>query len=110
MKDVKQPDLIVNPVFVGLTRPATVLGVTYITFVIEFVGVAFVFLATANPLWLALLVPVHGLMYMVSAQDQARASNWMLSVITKGRCLNRLYWRSSTFSPTTPKRVQKSNF
>lgn len=109
MKDVKQPDLIVNPVFVGLTRPATVLGVTYITFVIEFVGVAFVFLATANPLWLALLVPVHGLMYMVSAHDQARASNWMLAVITKGRCLNRLYWRSSAFSPATPKRVQKSN-
>ena len=109
MKDVKQPDLIVNPVFVGLTRPATVLGVTYITFVIEFIGVAFIFLATANPLWLALLVPVHGLMYMVSAHDQARASNWMLAVITKGRCLNRLYWRSSAFSPATPKRVQKSN-
>ena len=110
MKDAEQPELIIDPVFVGLTRPATVLGVTYTTFVIEFVGVAFIFLATANPLWLLLLIPAHSLMYMVSAHDQARSSNWMLAVITKGRCLNRLYWRSSTFSPSKPKHVQKSNF
>ena len=46
----KEEGIQVDPLYVGLTRPATVMGITYAGFVVEIISVAFVFLATANPL------------------------------------------------------------
>lgn len=95
----KEEGIQVDPLYVGLTRPATVMGITYAGFVVEIISVAFVFLATANPLWLLLMLPIHAFLYLVSAQDTARIANWLLAVITTGRCLNRSYWKAASFSP-----------
>ena len=50
-------DVYTDPLFVGLTRPATMWGIPYIAFVIEFMATTLIFLAIGNPLYL-LLLPV----------------------------------------------------
>ena len=53
-------DVYTDPLFVGLTRPATMWGIPYTAFVIEFMATTLIFLAIGNPIYLVLAVPIHG--------------------------------------------------
>lgn len=92
-------ELTVDDLFVGLTRPANVMGIPYTAFVVEVVAVALVFLGTGSPLWIATIVPSHAFMYLASASDPGRFDNWAMAVKTYGRCLNRRFWKSTSYSP-----------
>ena len=61
----------VDPLFVGLTRPATIFGIPYGAFVVEFVLVAIVFLAVGDIFYLLLIVPLHGVLYLVGGHNHA---------------------------------------
>lgn len=92
-------DVCTDPLFVGLTRPATMWGVPYHAFVIEFMVVVLIFLAVGNPLYLLLTAPVHGVLYLISANDPGIFSsifNWMKTI---GRCRNTRFWGAASFSP-----------
>jgi len=95
----EQDDVYLDTLFVGLTRPATILGISYTAFVIEFVTVTIVFLAVGNPLYLLLILPVHSMMYLISANNPNVFSALMLWVKTNGRCRNQAFWGSVSFSP-----------
>ncbi|WCF29562.1 type IV secretion system protein VirB3 [Xylella fastidiosa] len=93
-------DVYTDPLFVGLTRPATILGVPYIACVGEFMAAALIFLCVGNPLYLALALPIHAILYLVSANDpKIFGSIYMKWTKTNGRCRNFLFWRASSFSP-----------
>ncbi|MDP2761551.1 MAG: VirB3 family type IV secretion system protein [Sideroxyarcus sp.] len=92
-------DLEVDELFVGLTRPATVFGVHFTAFVIEMIVVGCVFLAIGNPLWLILFIPTHSFLYLLSASDPGRFDSLTKYALINGRCLNRMFWKATSFSP-----------
>lgn len=61
--------LSMDPLFVGMTRPASAMGVPYGALVIEGVFVVLIFLLTSNPLYLLSFLPIHGVLTLVSAHD-----------------------------------------
>ncbi len=77
-------DVYTDPLFVGLTRPATMWGVPYMAFVIEFMATTLIFLAAGNPLYLLLVVPIHAIFMWIK---------------TLGRCRNTRFWGAASFSP-----------
>ncbi|MFZ4701730.1 MAG: type IV secretion system protein VirB3 [Candidatus Methylumidiphilus sp.] len=82
----------VDPLFVGLTRPATIFGIPYEAFVVEFVLVAIVFLGVGDIFYLLLIVPLHGVLYLVGGQNHAVFGSLRAWTMTKGRCMNTRFW------------------
>ena len=98
----------VDPLFVGLTRPATIFGIPYEAFVVEFVLVAILFLAVGDIFYLLLIVPLHGVMYLVGGQNHAAFGSLMVWSKTKGRCINTRFWGgAASFSPLASKKWVK---
>ena|ERR1700736_2687116 len=61
--------LIADPLFVGLTRPALVGGVTYAAMLVNGMVTVELFLLTRNLVWLLTCIPVHGLFWLLCAQE-----------------------------------------
>ena len=100
-----QETVTVDPLFVGLTRPATIMGVPYEAFVIELVVVSIIFLGVGDPFYMLLLVPFHAVLYLVSAQNQNAFGAIMIWLMTKGRCKNSRFWGgAASFSPLATKK------
>ena len=91
--------VVVDPLFVGMTRPATVWGVPYTAVAMESVVVAIVFLAMGNPLYLLLAVPIHGILYLIGSSDSGVFDSIMVWIQTSARCMNRAFWGAASFSP-----------
>ncbi len=92
-------DVYTDPLFVGLTRPATMWGVPYMAFVIEFMATTLIFLAAGNPLYLLLVVPIHAILYLLSANDPGIFNAIFMWIKTLGRCRNTRFWGAASFSP-----------
>ena len=88
-----------DPLFVGLTRPTMVFGVQFEAFVINGMFTAVVFLATGNPLYLAIGLPVHGIAYAISLNEPRAFSLFFLWLMSKSKCQNRGYWKVNSYSP-----------
>lgn len=102
-----EDQIIVDPLFVGMTRPATVWGVPYSAVVIEAIIVSVIFLAIGNPLYLLLAVPIHGVLYLIGSADPGVFDSLMMWVKTTGRCLNTRFWGAASFSPGSVKKWTK---
>lgn len=100
-------DVTTDPLFVGLTRPATVWGIPYSAAAVEIMVTMVVFLAVGNPLYLLLAVPIHLVLYMMSANNPGRFNSLKVWIITVGRCMTRSHWKSTSFSPISKKRLSK---
>lgn len=99
MNENSQEDLCSDPLFVGLTRPATIWGIPYTAFVIEFMATTLIFLAVGNPVYLAIAVPIHGILYLICAADIGVFSSIVVWMQTIGRCQNSGFWGAASFSP-----------
>jgi len=97
----------VDPLFVGLTRPATLYGIPYFAAVIEFMAVTIGFLAIGNPLSLLAIVPVHFILYLISSADNNIFNSIALWFKTNSLCQNRYFWGAVTFSPLGIKNLKK---
>ena len=110
----KVVELEVDELFVGLTRPATVFGVHFTAFVVEMIVVGCVFLAIGNPIWLLLFIPTHSFLYLLSASDPGRFDSLTKYGLLNGRCLHRMFWKATSFSPLAytalPKSKNSRNF
>jgi len=96
---MKNEQIEVNRLFVGLTRPTTILGIPYIAFVIEMFVSMMLFLMTNNLLYLVIILPLHVILYAISANDAGKFDEIYKWLITSGKCLNFRYWGSVSFSP-----------
>ena len=105
--DADTDDINTDVLFVGLTRPATMWGVPYIAFVIEFMAVTLIFLAVGNPFYLLLVLPVHGVMYLISANDPGIFNSIFIWMKTTGKCRNSRFWGGASFSPLPMKKWKK---
>jgi type IV secretion system protein VirB3 len=99
MNENSQKDLCIDPLFVGLTRPATIWGIPYTAFVIEFMSTTLIFLAVGNPLYLGIAIPIHGILYLICASDIGVFGSIVVWMQTIGRCRNIRYWGAASFSP-----------
>jgi type IV secretion system protein VirB3 len=94
----------VDPLFVGLTRPATLYGIPYFAAVIEFMAVVIFFLAVGNPLVLLVALPIHAILYVVSATNSNFFHGISLWFKTHALCRHRSHWKMTSFSPVSTKR------
>jgi type IV secretion system protein VirB3 len=92
-------EVCVDELFVGLTRPATVAGIPYAAFVVELMATTMIFLAVGNPLYFLIMVPMHGILYLVSADDPGAFASMYVWLQTIGLCRNTRFWGAASFSP-----------
>ena len=97
-------DVHIDVLFVGLTRPATMWGIPFLAFILEFMVTVLIFLAIGNPLYLLIAVPIHGILYLLSANDPGIFDSLYMWMKTVARCRNTRFWGSASFSPLSNKK------
>jgi type IV secretion system protein VirB3 len=102
----RNPGLIAEPVFVGLTRPPMRFGVSYGALVANAFVTMEVFLATRNLLTLLVCVPVHGICWLLCLRDARIFELLTLWARTHlpAWCGAGRYWRCSSVAPLTCRR------
>lgn len=85
--------------YVGMTRPTMIGGVTFPAFLANGLFSAVVFLATNNIFYLLVFIPVHGFFYLLCSTEPRIFELANLWSRTKGRNLNRTVWGCSSYSP-----------
>ena len=91
-------ELYIDPLFVGLTRQSTIAGIPYTAFVVEVLLIAIIFLAVANLFYLALIIPIHSVLYLISASNPKVFNAIFAWIKTNGRCRNTKHWGAASFS------------
>jgi len=93
--------VVADPLFVGMTRPPMMGGVTYSAVMLNAVVVMELFLATKNLLTLLIAAPTHGVCMLLCARD---ARFFDLLLLWGGTRLpaafaNLKFWKASSHSP-----------
>jgi type IV secretion system protein VirB3 len=93
--------LTIDPVYLALTRPAMVLGVSYTALLVNMILTAELFLVTRSLPWLLVCVPVHGLQWLLCQQEPRIFELVSLWGRTRAPALlgNFRHWRASGYSP-----------
>jgi len=95
--------LVIDPLFIGATRPPTRWGVTYAALIVNLVFTMEVFLLTKNLLTLLVALPIHGLCALLCARDARFFELALLWAQTRLPALagNLRFWHASSHSPLT---------
>lgn len=105
---IHEEELTLDPLFVGMTRPAAAFGVPYGALVGEGLFVILVFLLTSNPLYLLIVFPIHGTLVLMSAHDPGVYGCLWIWLQTTARRRNLSIWGSvSSVAPVAGFRLQK---
>jgi type IV secretion system protein VirB3 len=93
--------VIVDPLYVAVTRPPMKGGVTYAAFLVNVLITVQVFLVTQNLLWLGLFAPLHGLCWLLCQVEPRIFDLALLWGRTRGPGLlgNVWHWRANSYSP-----------
>jgi type IV secretion system protein VirB3 len=91
----------VDPLAVGLTRPAMRWGVPYPALMLNLMASVEALVWTRNLLWVLICIPIHGICYLVCLKDPRSFELLALWLRTKGNGLvaTRGYWSASSYSP-----------
>lgn len=85
--------------FLGMTRPSMVLGVTYSFFVINATVTTITFLAMNNLLAFLVGIPVHTLGYLACLKDPRMFEIWRVRLLKTPPTRNRDYWNANSYTP-----------
>lgn len=102
MRDEHNHGLQADPLFVGLTRPPMLFGVTYSAMILNLVATVEVFILTRNLLWLLAFVPIHAVLWVVCLYEPRFFDLLQLWLRTRGLAWCRgsvRHWRASSYSP-----------
>lgn len=100
MDDSANQGVIADPLFVGVTRPAMALGVTYGAALANGMLTVELFLLTRNLLALLVCLPVHGILWILCAVEPRFFELLLLYVRTRRRNPgSRSVWRAATYGP-----------
>ena len=88
-----------DPLFKGLTRPAMMLGVTYSALVMNMMISLVLFLALNELVWLLLMIPIHGVMYVICRWDVRFFDILTVYLKTKGGDATRSLFKASSYRP-----------
>lgn len=92
--------LVIDQLFVGVTRPAMALGVTYSALLVNGMVTIELFLLTRNLLWLLICLPIHGVAWLLCATEPRFFDLLMLWGRTRGPGLfgNGCVWQANGYS------------
>lgn len=101
MSSPQNDGLIEDTLFVGLTRPPMIFGVTYTAFVLNSIVSMESFIVSNNLLYLLIFLPIHFVCYAICKNDPRTFDIFMLWARTKGASFvgSALFWKCSTYSP-----------
>jgi len=94
--------IVADPLFVGMTRPSMVWGVTYSAMMFNIVVTTESFIVTKNLAWLLAFVPIHGMLYLVCLCEPRFFDLLQLWGRTRLPAMvagNQRYWRANSYSP-----------
>ena len=94
-------NLVVDPLFVGATRPPMRWGVTYAALLVNLVVTMEAFLVTRNLLMLGIALPIHAISAALCLRD-ARIFDLLLlwfRTHVPTRLANGSVWRAASYSP-----------
>lgn len=96
----------VDPLAVGLTRPAMRWGVPYPALMLNLIASVEALVWTKNLLWMLICIPIHGICYLVCLKDPRSFELLILWLRTKANALvaTRGYWSASSYSPLALRR------
>src|ERR1700730_4427120 len=99
--DQRQEALLIDPLFVGATRPPMRWGVTFSALLFNLVFTMEVFLLTKNLLTLLLAIPIHGVCALLCARDARFFDLLLLWGRTRipSYFANYCLWKASSYSP-----------
>lgn len=81
-----------DPLFQGLTRPAMMLGVSYLYFILNFCFVMVIYINTANFVILLVAFPVtHGIGYLICMKEPRAIELFTLKSSKTPSCKNRVF-------------------
>lgn len=102
MDATRNQGLTADTLFVAMTRPSMLFGVSYSALIVNVVLTMETFILTGNLLWLLAFVPIHGLFYLVCLFEPRFFDLLQLWGRTRGLALvsgNIGFWRTSSYSP-----------
>ncbi len=85
--------------FLALTRPAMVWGVTYNYVIINMVVTGMVFVWTGSFLALAAGIPVHGVGYIACLREPRRFDLWFVRLRLCLPAPTRFFWGGNSYRP-----------
>ncbi|RLV59171.1 type IV secretion system protein VirB3 [Parashewanella curva] len=88
-----------DPLFVAVTRPAMKWGVTLDGIIIAAALVTVLMIATKNPFFLLLYIPLHAFMYSLCLRDPAMFRLLKLWMNTKAKSM---CWRNLGYASSSP--------
>ena len=83
---------ILRPLFIGMTRPPMVAGVTFNFFVINALGSTIAFLATGELPYIFLCLPVHFIGYLICLKDPNIFEVLAVKLTKCMQCINKSFW------------------
>ena len=97
----RNPGLVIDVLFVGVTRPPMRWGVTYSAVLSNMVLTLEIFLLTKNLVTLLLCLPVHGVCMLLCARDARFFDLVLLWARTRlpAAFANLRYWNACSYSP-----------
>ena len=88
-----------DPLFVGMTRPAMLFGVTYSGIIINAMFVS-VFFITSDDFWPFVWgIPIHGAMVLLCRWEPRYFDILSVWANTKGQAKSRFYWKGASYRP-----------
>ena len=90
-----QPDIL----FLGLTRPVMVFGVTYTFLVVNLLVVGLVFIWSGNLWALLLAAPIHLAGYVTLLRDPRRFDVWFVRLRYALPAQTRFFWGANSYRP-----------
>jgi len=94
--------IVADTLFVGMTRPSMIWGVTYSAMMFNVVITTESFIVTKNLAWLLAFLPIHGVLYLVCLYEPRFFDLLQLWGRTRLPALlagNVRYWRANSYSP-----------
>jgi len=110
MDDPANQGVVADPLFVGVTRPAMALGVTYGAALANGMLTVELFLLTRNLLALLVCLPVHGILWILCAVEPRFFELLLLYVRTRRRNPgSRVVWRAASYAPAPFRSLRDAN-
>lgn len=89
----------IDPLFVGLTRPTSLGGVTIEVFIFNGFLSVILFMAMGNPLYMFIGIPIHFACKLVCAKEPRYFTLLAQYLTTSSKCRNRFFWKAVSYSP-----------
>lgn len=88
-----------DPLFVGLTRPPQLFGVSYTFFVVNALLCMMSYIATSDFRFLAMSVPIHLIGYYICSKEPLFIEIFKVRADKCSRCKNRFYHGANSYDP-----------